>query len=99
MAEEIENALRNSLIRIDRDCSRIKESIYVLLLMTFVFWLAMCFAKDDHKGLPYGMAAIICSVFVAGMKSLQASNDNTRSILKAIEIASRLDIPDSTLPS
>ncbi len=60
--------------------------LYALLLMTFSFWGAMIFAKNDHSGLPYGLAAVIGSVFVAGMMASRASHNNTRAILKAIEL-------------
>ncbi len=59
-----------------------------LLAMTFAFWIAMMLAKDDHTGLPFGLAAVMGSVFVAGMIAYRASNDNTRTILKAIELLS-----------
>jgi hypothetical protein len=48
----------------------------------------MIFAKDDHTGLPFGFAAVMGSVFVAGMIAVKASHDNTRAILKAIELLS-----------
>ena len=46
----------------------------------------MMLSKDDHTGLPYGLAAVIGSVFVVGMIASHASHDNTRTILKAIEL-------------
>jgi len=48
-------------------------------------WVAMMAAKDDHTALPFGLAAVIAAVFVAGMGAAKASQDNTRTILRAIE--------------
>ncbi len=81
-----DNVLRRSLDQVDRDRKRAKLLVFGLLAMTFAFWLAMMFAKNDHTGLPYGLAAVMGSVFVAGMIAAKTSNDNTRTILKAIEL-------------
>ena len=89
MTQQAESALHRSLNQVDRERKRIKALLYGLLLMTFAFWLAMMFAKDDHTGLPYGLAAVISAVFVAGMIASKVSNDNTRAILKAIELTAR----------
>ena len=80
--------LRNSLNQVDRERKRAKWLLFGLLLMTFLFWFAMMFSKDDHTGLPFGLAAVMGSVFVAGMMATKASHDNTRVILKAIELLS-----------
>ena len=80
--------LRNSLNQVDRERKRAKLLLFGLLLMTFLFWIAMMFSKDDHTGLPFGLAAVISSVFVAGMMATKASHDNTRTILKAVELLS-----------
>jgi Na+/H+ antiporter NhaD/arsenite permease-like protein len=88
MTQKSTELLRKSLNQIDKERKRAKGLLYGLLLMTFAFWLAMCFAKDDHTGLPFGLAAVIGSVFVAGMIASKASHDNTRAILKAIELLS-----------
>lgn len=85
MTQPSAELLRKSLNQIDSERKRAKWLLYGLLLLTFAFWLAMCFAKDDHTGLPFGLAAVIGSVFVAGMMASKASHDNTRAILKAIE--------------
>lgn len=60
--------------------------LIALLLMSLVFWMAMCFAKDDHKGLPFGLAAVMVSAYVAGMITAKTSQDNTQMILKAVEL-------------
>lgn len=82
------DVLRRSLDQVDRDRKRAKLLLFGLLAMTFAFWIAMMLAKDDHTGLPYGLAAVMGSVFVAGMIAAKTSHDNTRAILKAIELLS-----------
>ena len=86
MDQSSENVLRNSLNQLDRERRRGTLLLFALLLMSVVFWLQMCFAKDDHKGLPFGLAAVMVSAYVAGMISAKTSHDNTRRILKAIEL-------------
>ena len=88
MTQQSIDVLRKSLNQVDKERRRITSLLYGLLLMTGAFWIAMMFSKDDHTGLPYGLAAVIGSVFVAGMIASKASNDNTRAILKAIELLS-----------
>lgn len=86
MNQELKNPLQIALNKVDRERRRTLLIMIGLLVMTFGYWLAMMLAKDDHKGLPFGLAAVISSVFVAGMISAKASHDNTRTILKAIEL-------------
>jgi peptidoglycan/LPS O-acetylase OafA/YrhL len=86
MTQATESALRKALNQVDRERRRATAMLYALLLLTFGFWAAMIFAKNDHSGLPYGLAAVIGSVFVAGMMASRASHENTRAILKAIEL-------------
>ena len=86
MTQATENPLRNALNQVDRERTRATLLLYVLLAMTFGFWLAMIFAKNDHTALPFGLAAVIGSVFVAGMMATRASHQNTRAILKAIDL-------------
>jgi hypothetical protein len=86
MTQQTESALRTALNRVDSDRKRTTVTMYAMLLMTFTFWGAMMFAKDDHQGLPFGLAAVMGSVFVAGMIASRASHDSTRAILKAIEL-------------
>ncbi len=86
MSQELKNPLQIALNKVDRERRRTVLIMIGLLIMTFGYWLAMMLAKDDHKGLPFGLAAVISSVFVAGMISAKASHDNTRTILKAIEL-------------
>lgn len=81
--------LRTALDRVDRERNRSKIMLYCLLAIYFGMWFAMMFAKDDHTGLPYGLAAVIAAVFVAGMIAKKASLDNTRTILRAIETLSQ----------
>lgn len=48
----------------------------------------MILAKDESEGLPLGLAAVMGSVFVAGMIAAKTSHESTRTILKAIELLS-----------
>jgi drug/metabolite transporter (DMT)-like permease len=89
MTQVTSDALRATLDRVDRERTRSKLMIWVLFAMTGVMWIAMMAAKDDHAGLPFGLAAVISAVFVAGMGVTKASYDNTRSILRAIETLSQ----------
>ena len=82
------DALQNSLDQVDRERRRARLLLFALLAMTCANWIAMILSKDDHRGLPFGLAAVICSVFVAGMIASKVSSDNTRTILKAIELLS-----------
>ena len=60
------DVLRKSLHQVDRERKRTKLLLFGLFAMTFAFWVAMMFAKDDHTGLPFGLAVVMGSVFVAG---------------------------------
>jgi predicted membrane protein len=85
MTEQSAVPLRNLLNKVDRERKRATGAIFALVLTSFFFWMAMCFAKDDHRGLPFGLAAVMLSAYVAGMISVRASHENTRTILKAID--------------
>ena len=88
MTQTSSDTLRRTLDQVDRERKRSTVMLFALLAMTFAFWIAMIFAKDDHRGLPFGLAAVMGSVFVAGMIASKVSHDNTRVILKAIELLS-----------
>jgi len=75
--------------RIDRERTRSKIMLFCLFALTIGMWIAMMFARDDHAGLPFGLAAVIGAVFVAGMGAAKASHDNMRTILRAIETLSQ----------
>jgi hypothetical protein len=89
MTQMSTDVLRRSLDQVDRERRRAKLALLGLLAMTFAFWIAMMAAKDDHTGLPFGLAAVMASVYGAGMGATKASHDNTRTILKAIELLSK----------
>jgi alpha/beta superfamily hydrolase len=89
MTQVSSDALRAALDRVDRERTRSKVMLFCLLGLTFGMWIAMMFAKDDHTGLPFGLAAVIGAVFVAGMGAAKASHDNTRILLRAIETLSQ----------
>ena len=88
MTQQSTDILRKSLDKVDLERRRTTRLLVGLLLMTLAFWIAMMFSKDDHKGIPFGLAAVMGSVFVAGMMASKVSQDNTRAILKAIELLS-----------
>jgi len=88
MTQASSDALRAAMDRVDRERIRSKVMLFCLLAWTGGMWIAMMFAKDDHTALPFGLAAVIAAVFVAGMGAAKASHDNTRIILRAIETLS-----------
>ena len=79
------DVLKKALDQVDRERKVTKLLLFALLAMTAAFWIGMILAKDEAKGLPLGLAAVMGSVYVAGMMASKASHDNTRMILKAIE--------------
>ena len=89
MTHETTDVLRRSLDQVDRERKRAKLLLFGLLAMSVAFWIAMILAKDDHAGLPFGLAAVMSSVYVAAMMNAKASHDNTRTILKALELLSK----------
>ena len=89
MTQLSSEALRAALDQVDRERTRSKIMLFCLLALTLGMWTAMIFAKDDHSGLPFGLAAVIGAVFVAGMMASKASYDNARTILRAIESLSQ----------
>jgi len=89
MTQASSDALRAAMDRIDRERTRSKIMLFCLFALTIGMWIAMMFARDDHAGLPFGLAAVIGAVFVAGMGAAKASHDNMRTILRAIETLSQ----------
>lgn len=89
MTQLSSDALKTALDHVDRERTRSKSLLFGLLALTFCLWGAMMFAKDDHTALPFGLAAVIAAVFVAGMIAAKASHDSTRVILRAIETLSQ----------
>jgi hypothetical protein len=86
------NGLKRALDQVDRERRRANFMMCAVFAMTIVFWVSMMFSANDHKGLPFGLAAIIGSVYAAGLGAMKASHDNTRTILRAIEsLASEKD--------
>jgi hypothetical protein len=82
------DVLRRSLDQVDRERKRARLLLLGLFAMTIALWIGMITAKDDHRGLPFGLAAVMGSVFVAGMGASKTSYENTQAILKAIELLS-----------
>jgi hypothetical protein len=89
MTEKNGEALRESLNKIDRELKKTNWLTFGLLVMMCAQWGAMILAPNDHKGIPYGLSAVITSVFVAWLLTVRVFNANTRAILKAIELLSR----------
>jgi hypothetical protein len=89
MTQEAENALQKSLNKVDREIKKTAWLTWGLLLMMCAQWAAMMFSPNDHKGIPYGLSAVMTSVFVAWMLTVRIVNASTQAILKAIELLSR----------
>jgi len=89
MTQASTDILRRSLDQVDRERKRTTLLLFALLALTAAFWIGMIVASDDHHAMPFGLAAVIGSVYVAGMMSAKASHENTRVILKAIELLSK----------
>jgi len=89
MTQASSDALRAAMDQVDRERTRSKVMLFCLFALTIGMWIGMMHAKDDHAGLPFGLAAVMGAVFVAGMGAAKASHDNTRTILRAIETLSR----------
>lgn len=49
----------------------------------------MIFAPNDHKAIPYGLSAVMTSVWVTAFFGLRVASSYTQAILKAIELLSR----------
>ena len=81
-------ALRNARGQVDRERRRANLALAIILVMMVAFWIGMIVAQDDHVGLSFGLAAVIGSVFVAGIAATRASQESTRVILKAMEVLS-----------
>ncbi len=88
MTQQAENTLQAALNQVDRERRRTTVMLYLLLGLTLFFWIAMIVSKDDHHGLPLGLGAVMGTVYVAAMMASKASHENTRTILKAIELLS-----------
>jgi hypothetical protein len=86
MTQQNGNALRESLNKIDREQKKVTWITFGLLLMMAAQWGAMIFAPNDHKAIPWGLSAVMTSVFVAWILTAKIFNANTRAILKAIEL-------------
>ncbi len=86
MTQATENVLREVLNRVDRQRRVATAMLYAMFAMMFAFWAAMCFAKNDHDGLAWGLSAVIAGGFLVRMMDSRESADNTRAILKAIEL-------------
>jgi len=88
MTQQADNTLRAALNKVDRERRRATVMLYLLLGLTSFFWVAMIMSKDDHHGLPLGLGAVMGTVYVAAMMAAKASHENTRTILKAVEMLS-----------
>lgn len=88
MTQQADNALRTALNKVDRERRRTTVMLFVLLGLTLFFWVEMMRSKDDHRGMPLGLGAVMGTVYVAAMMAAKASHENTLTILKAIELLS-----------
>ena len=89
MTQTSSDTLRRSLDQVDRERKRTTYLLFGLLAMTAAFWIGMILAKDQDHGLPFGLAAIMGTVYCAAMMAAKTSHENTRTILKAIELLAR----------
>jgi hypothetical protein len=89
MTQQAGNALQKSLNRIDFEHKLMTWIMCGLLLMMFAQWIAMMFSPNDHKAMPWGLSAVMTSVWVGAFFILRMSSANTRAILKAVELLSR----------
>jgi|HubBroStandDraft_4_1064222.scaffolds.fasta_scaffold1605068_1 hypothetical protein len=89
MTQEAGNALRESLNKIDREHKKTTWLTLGLLLMMLAQWGAMILAPDFHKAFPWGLSAVMTSVFVAWILTVRIFNANTQAILKAIELSGK----------
>jgi len=85
MTQVSADALRAAMDRVDRERTRSKVMLFCIFALMIGMWIAMMYAKDDHTAFPFGLAAVMGAVFVAGLGAQKASHDNTRTILRAIE--------------
>ena len=94
MTPDAGNVLQQSLNQIDRDRRRAAYRTILLFVMMFALmlamWFGMMFSRNNQTALGFGLAAVIESVFIAGLmvvlmveKSLKAK---TQAILKALEL-------------
>lgn len=85
MTQVSADALRAAMDRVDRERTRSKVMLFCIFALMIGMWIAMMYAKDDHAAFPFGLAAVMGAVFVAGLGAQKVSHDNTRTILRAIE--------------
>jgi len=89
MTQEGGNALRETLNKFDREHKRITWIMCGLLLMMCAQWAGLILAPNDHKAIPYGLSAVMTSVWVTAFFGLRVASSYTQAILKAIELLSR----------
>ncbi len=95
MTPETGNVLQKSLNQIDRERRRAAYRTVLLFVMMFALmlamWFGMIFSKNAQTALSFGLAAVIESVFIAGLVVVQligkSLNRNTQAILKALELS------------
>jgi low temperature requirement protein LtrA len=94
MTPETGNVLQQSLNQIDRDRRRATYRTVLLFVMMFALmlsaWFGMIFSRNPQTGLAFGLAAVIESVFIAGLMAIlmieKSLNRKTQAILKALEL-------------
>jgi hypothetical protein len=91
---ETGNVLQQSLNQIDRERRRARYRVVLLFVMMFALmlamWLGMIFSRNNQTALAFGLAAVIESVFIAGLMVVllveKSLNTKTQAILKALEL-------------
>jgi hypothetical protein len=98
---ETGNVLQQSLNQIDRDRRRAVYRTVLLFVMMFALmlaaWFGMIFSRNPQTALSFGLAAVIESVFIAGLMAVlmleKSLKRNTQAILKALELHSNQPPP------
>ena len=89
MTPQLEQALRKSLNEVDRKrkLTMVLTKVLLLIIVSNAVAAAL-WAADARMTLAYGLIAVLCLVALGTVKVGQISYDNTRRILKAIELIS-----------
>jgi len=89
MTPQLEQALRKSLNEVDRKrkLTMVLTKVLLLIIVSNAVAAAL-WAADARMTLAYGLIAVLCLVALGTVKVGQISFDNTRRILKAIELIS-----------
>ena len=89
MTPQLEQALRKSLDEVDRKRKlTVAKTVVLMLIIVSDAVATVVWTADTRMTLAYGLIAVLCLVALGTVKLGQISYDNTRRILKAIELLS-----------